>query len=623
MSFAQAARAFRDLFVVEWIDRREAYGEGRIILLGTGGARMKCLCSLAALILVSAIPVIGQSTSSPEKTESHVRELVLEGTRLFSQGSINEALDDFRQAHRLSPEDVEAIIGLARTEALHTDKSGNVDMQTQAVADYKAAVARQPTVELYTELGSLLETGKDYAAAIDAYKKALQLNPEFLPAQVNYGSALVSIGDPDSAISFFSNVCTQSRSDHPGTGGSCGNVKIVASRGWAYSKKGDCPSLSLAEKDYSEAVSLAPEKADFHSLLGDVLMDEAGMGTKGLKCAHSERGREDYLDRAWSQYRIAVSLDSANTMYREMFVILSEVLKRKPEYEGGVAKEPNKAEVSQMLTDNLKPDFPLTLTIDNTLVLNFAEKNPEALVEADQMGAASPIHVIVSASLNGENHWRFNCHRENSHGERNPCTDLAPGSYPARWVHNRELLQILVKEGDAFGWRFLDVQPAPENPPDPQDDVLRAQAYQLTIRKPKDKDATEYPLLVHVYGAVKLQLPSGSLPARTHCSATSYTSYRTDVDCTNSGAVQLYKGFVTVDASIDGTTGWSISCDAKWRWSKCSVLGPGFYPARWKDGPGSRLVVLAVENDEPHEVTYEAQQAPSLRESPTAQPPGR
>lgn len=34
VSFAQAAFAFRDLFAVEWVDTRQAYGEERVILLG-------------------------------------------------------------------------------------------------------------------------------------------------------------------------------------------------------------------------------------------------------------------------------------------------------------------------------------------------------------------------------------------------------------------------------------------------------------------------------------------------------------------------------------------------------------------------------------------------------------
>ena len=40
VSFAQAARAFRDPFAVEWLDRREAYGEERIILLGMSGDQL-------------------------------------------------------------------------------------------------------------------------------------------------------------------------------------------------------------------------------------------------------------------------------------------------------------------------------------------------------------------------------------------------------------------------------------------------------------------------------------------------------------------------------------------------------------------------------------------------------
>ena len=356
---------------------------------------MRCLCSLVALVLLFASPVIGQNTSSPEQGESHVRELVLEGKRLFAEGNYSAALDEFRQAHGLAPEDVEAIIGLAHAEALHTDKSGNVDMQTQAAADYRAAIARQPTAELYAELGAILDAGKDYAAAITAYRKALDLNPEFLMAQVNYGSALVSIGDPDSAISFFSKVCAQSRSDHPGSSGSCGNARIVASRGWAYSKKGDCPSLSLAEKDHSEAVSLAPENAVFHSLLGDVLLNESGMGTKHLKCLHSTREREDYLDRAWSQYRIALNIDSTNIMYRGMFVSLSEVLKRRPEYNRGVAKEPDKAEWSEFFAQH--PDLetrnsaqPDSLESLKTLAHSklSIEHNKEVIAEQDAVAAA-------------------------------------------------------------------------------------------------------------------------------------------------------------------------------------------------------------------------------------------
>jgi tetratricopeptide (TPR) repeat protein len=361
---------------------------------------MRYLCSLAVLILLFASPVVGQSTSSSEQAESHVRELVAEGTRLFAEGNYSAALDEFRQAHGLAPEDVEAIIGLAHAEALHADNSGNLDMQTQAAADYRAAIARQPTAELYAELGAILDAGKDYAAAITAYRKALALNPEFLMAQVNYGSALVSIGDPDSAISFFSKVCARSHTDNPGTGGSCGDVRLVGSRGWAYFAKGDCPSLSLAEKDYSEAVSLTPENAGIHSVLGDVLSSEGGMGTKGMKCAHNKHEREAYLDRAWSQYRSALNLDSANTMYREMFVLLSEVLKRKPEYNGGIAKEPDKAELSQMLAKSQPPVSSDSLeSLESSADAQLSAEHNKALADAKEAVRADPSNGTAWVTL--------------------------------------------------------------------------------------------------------------------------------------------------------------------------------------------------------------------------------
>jgi tetratricopeptide (TPR) repeat protein len=311
---------------------------------------MKRFCRLSAFVVLSIVPLFAQGTRSSEPAESHVRQLVIEGGRLLTEDNIDAALEEFRQAHSLAPDDVDAIIGLARTESRHTDNSGKADMQTQAEADYKAALAKQPTAELYTELGILFGKRQDYAAAINAYRKALDLKSGYLAAQVLYGGALVKIGDLDNAIRFFSKICDQSGSVHPGTPTGCGSAEIVAGRGWAYYLKGDCLSLSLAEKDFSEALSLEPGNANVHGWLGNVFMME---GTENMSnCAHSKQERTAYLEHAWSELRIAVNLDSANILNRGAFVALSEVLKRKPEYNGGIAKEPDKAEYSQLLADH-------------------------------------------------------------------------------------------------------------------------------------------------------------------------------------------------------------------------------------------------------------------------------
>jgi len=40
VSFPEATLVFRDPFVVEWIDLREAYGEERVVLLGMASTRI-------------------------------------------------------------------------------------------------------------------------------------------------------------------------------------------------------------------------------------------------------------------------------------------------------------------------------------------------------------------------------------------------------------------------------------------------------------------------------------------------------------------------------------------------------------------------------------------------------
>jgi tetratricopeptide (TPR) repeat protein len=128
------------------------------------------------------------------------------------------------------------------------------------------------------------------------------------------------------------------------------SVEILANQGWAYFKKGDCLSLSMAEKDFSEAVTLQPENANLHGWLGTVLMDQ---GAKNLSnCGHSKEEGTNNLEHAWSELRIALNLDSKNVLNRGEFVALSELLKRKPEYNGGIAMEPDKNELSQWLADH-------------------------------------------------------------------------------------------------------------------------------------------------------------------------------------------------------------------------------------------------------------------------------
>jgi tetratricopeptide (TPR) repeat protein len=185
-------------------------------------------------------------------------------------------------------------------------------------------------------------------------------------------------------------------------------VKILYYRGWAYFQKGDCLSLSLAEKDFSEAVSLEPGRADLHGLLGDVLMGE---GIEKSKCAHSKQERTAYLELAWSELRIAVNLDSSNVLNRGAFVAVSEMLNRKAEYNGGIAREPDKAELSQLLADHPQLVSPDSLeSLESLQDAQISSENNKALAAAKEAVRLKPTDGFAWYAL-GEAYMKLNDYR--------------------------------------------------------------------------------------------------------------------------------------------------------------------------------------------------------------------
>jgi hypothetical protein len=239
---------------------------------------------------------------------------------------------------------------------------------------------------------------------------------------------------------------------------------------------------------------------------------------------------------------------------------------------------------------DLDKTFPITLEIERSSVTNVAKDSPERLRQASAMGIAPPVFGAFFGTLNGENHWRLGCMGENTRYEVNPCIDMPIGLHRARWVHNRELLEVFAYDADGkVSLRYIDVTIDPKNPPPPADPVqqLPVNPGFFTMSQP----GHAYPLLVHVYGAVALSFQIGELPAQTSCDITVSNPDRANVTCKNYPPVPINQGTVELQASVDGKLS-SFSCDAKWRWSKCSVIGPGFYYARWKDNDQSTMILL-------------------------------
>ncbi len=248
--------------------------------------------------------------------------------------------------------------------------------------------------------------------------------------------------------------------------------------------------------------------------------------------------------------------------------------------------------------------FPLHITIESSS----EEKLPEiasSIAEGNAIGMAPPSFAVFHGTIDGENHWVLGCRSENPLLERNPCTDLPHGNYRGRWVHGYDMLQLVGGTPDAPIMRFLDVSKNAKNPPTPDDAAFRSPIYDFAANFSKGKTAQNYPILVHVYGGVTLSLPVGKIPARSSCSMTTWTAYQTNIDCVSYPSVEIDRGYVTLSVSIGSDSYRSLNCEAKWKWSRCSAIAPGFYFAR--TGKKNRLMVLTDDHGQPKEVGFSVQ----------------
>jgi hypothetical protein len=249
-------------------------------------------------------------------------------------------------------------------------------------------------------------------------------------------------------------------------------------------------------------------------------------------------------------------------------------------------------------------DFPLNITIDSARdALLKLSANEEA--EDARMGIAPPGLMMFRGAINGEHHWIFTCRKEVSGRESVPCTLIPIGEYRGRWVHDTSLLQIVGGPSEDPIIRFLMVRNEAKDPALPNDPVLLTQVYDFNVVLPNGKPLSNYPFLIHVYGSVSMEIPVGTRPGRTTCNESTWNPIQTTVNCTTLPPREIHHGYVTVDFSSVNRGMASMHCEAKWRWSSCSALEPGFYYARADDRKERLFVLTHDSNRKPKEIGFE------------------
>jgi TolB-like protein/Tfp pilus assembly protein PilF len=100
-----------------------------------------------------------------------------------SSAAIAEAIDDFNRAIELDPSFALAYVGLADSYQLQVQYSGlplsEMIEKAQAATD-KALALDDRLAEAYTSLGGIEDSRNDYEAAEAAYKRALELSPNYV-----------------------------------------------------------------------------------------------------------------------------------------------------------------------------------------------------------------------------------------------------------------------------------------------------------------------------------------------------------------------------------------------------------------------------------------------------------
>ena len=249
--------------------------------------------------------ITSEGASSSEPSQDQAQELI----NLYSKGQFLKALEKAKPLISLFPK---AII-------LHNIRgASNTALQRYdaAIDSYKQAIKIKPDyADAYSNMGIALKDKGELDAAIDSYKQAIKIKPDYAVAYNNMGVVLKDKGELDAAIDSFKQA-----------------IKIKSDYADAYSNMGialkDKGELDAAIDSYKQAIKIKPGYADAYYNMGNVLKDKGE------------------LDVAIDSYKKAIKIKPG---YADAYYNMGNVLKDKGELD--VAIDSYKQAIK------IKPDY--------------------------------------------------------------------------------------------------------------------------------------------------------------------------------------------------------------------------------------------------------------------------
>ena len=200
----------------------------------------------------------------------------------FALGQYDEARETFRKASRLDPRAMQFQLGIANSLAMQ-GKFGDAETLLQKLAD------RFPDHALvWFNLGNVRRDQKRPTQAVDCYIKALQIDPGFVDARNNLGSALQALVRYEDAVREY-RTCIAQAPDHMSARCNLASVLI------------DLGRFKEAEEVLHEVIQLAPDMSEARLFLGAAL------------------GHQGRLREALAQFRAAAQIEPNKPQVAEVY----------------------------------------------------------------------------------------------------------------------------------------------------------------------------------------------------------------------------------------------------------------------------------------------------------------
>ncbi len=241
------------------------------------------------------------------------------GAALAAEGKMKPAMEQYRAALAIAPDNLEALNNLGTQLAQEGAGSGNNAKVDEAIDCFRKALKIDPgSKTAHYNLAVALGNKGLTQEAIDEYHKTLALDPNLADAHVNLGNTLRKGGHVDDGIAEYQKALQLNPN----------YAEARASLALAYYTKG---KKEDAIQEYKKALEIDPSLSWVRVNLADALYEA---GRKEESFAEYKKSAEADPGYLRAEYNWGKAL-AADKKWDESIEHLRKVLKAKPDYPGG------------------------------------------------------------------------------------------------------------------------------------------------------------------------------------------------------------------------------------------------------------------------------------------------